>query len=331
MRLGGREVLALARLLGPGHGDQPVEVVARDGGLGRHRRHGLEALELLERLLLGVLGHAGLLDLLAQLLDLVAAVVLAAQLLLDRLHLLVEVVLLLGALHLLLDAALDALVDLELVHLGLEDRRDARQPFLGREDLQQVLLVLDGQRRGGRRWCRRACRGPPRALPRAWRRSGRLLESLTYCSKRAMTLDISRLDPAAALGLARDQLHHDLAGSPGPLLELERAAAIEALHQDLHVAVGQLQALHDVADGAEGVDLLRTRVVAGGVVLGGEEDALALDQGVLEGLDGARPPDHERDHHVGKHHDVPQGHHAAASRSRRSFPCLARTCSWLRR
>ena len=96
---------------------------------------------------------------------------------------------------------------------------------------------------------------------------------------------------------------------PGVLLELEGAAAVEALHQDLHVAVGQLQALDDVADGAEGVDLVGARVVPGGVVLGGEEDALPLHQRVLEGLDGAGPPDDERDHHVGEDHDVPQRHH----------------------
>ncbi len=35
--LGALEVAALAGLLVPGHGDEPVEVVARDGGLGRHR------------------------------------------------------------------------------------------------------------------------------------------------------------------------------------------------------------------------------------------------------------------------------------------------------
>jgi hypothetical protein len=67
--------------------------------------------------------------------------------------------------------------------------------------------------------------------------------------------------------------------------------------------------LDDVADGAQGVDLRRARGVAAGVVLGGEEDALALDQRVLEGLDGAGAPDHEGDHHVREHHHVPQRHH----------------------
>ena len=129
--LGALEIAALLRLLVPGHGDQPVEVVARDGRFGRHRRHRLEPLQLLDRLLLDLLGHLRLFDLLLQLLDLVALLVLAAQFLLDRLHLLVEVVLLLRLLHLLLDARLDAAIDLELVDLGFEDAGDAVQALDG--------------------------------------------------------------------------------------------------------------------------------------------------------------------------------------------------------
>ena len=83
-------------------------------------RHRLQALQLLHGLLLGLLRHAGFFDLLAELLDLVGAVVLAAQLLVDGLDLLVEVVLLLGLLHLLLDLGVDALVDVDLLDLDLE-------------------------------------------------------------------------------------------------------------------------------------------------------------------------------------------------------------------
>ena len=141
--LGALEVAALARLLVPGHRDQPVEVVARDRRFGRHRRHRFQALELLDRLFLDVLRHLRLFDLLLQLVDLVALLVLAAQFLLDRLHLLVEVVLLLRLLHLLLHARLDAAIDLELVDLDFEDAGDAVQPFERRDDLEQVLLLVD--------------------------------------------------------------------------------------------------------------------------------------------------------------------------------------------
>ena len=47
--------------------------------------------------------------------------------------------------------------------------------------------------------------------------------------------------------------------------------ALDAFDQDFDVAVGQLQALDDVDDGADLVDLVRLGLVDGGVVLGGEK------------------------------------------------------------
>ncbi len=305
--LGGHEVLALPGLLGPRHGDEPVQVVARHGGLGRHRGHRFQALQLLEGLLLGVLRHPGLLDLLAQLLDLVEAIVLPAQLLLDRLHLLVEVVLLLGLLHLLLDAALDPLVDLELVDLALEDRAEAGQALLGREDLQDVLLVLHPEDEVGGDGVGQLARilhadcGEHRVVVE-------VVGELDVLLEEGDDLGHHRLDAPAALVLARDQLHDDLEECR-LLAELQGAAPVQPLYEDLHVPIGELQALDDVADGAQGVDLVGPGIVLRCVVLRRQEYPLSLDEGVLEGLDGARPSDHERDHHVGKDHDVPQRHH----------------------
>ena len=45
--LGVLEIPLLARFLHPGQGDQPVEVIAADRRLGRHRRHRFEPLDLL--------------------------------------------------------------------------------------------------------------------------------------------------------------------------------------------------------------------------------------------------------------------------------------------
>ena len=299
-----QQVLALAGALGPRHRDQPVQVVAGDGGLGGHGRHRLQALQLLEGPLLGLLGHARELDLLAELLDLVQAVVLAAELLLDRLHLLVEVVLLLRALHLLLDPPLDALVDLQLVDLALEDGQDALQAVLGREDVEQVLLLLHRQHqvRGD------GVRQLARVLDPHRGQHGVVVEvvgELHVLLEQGDDLGHHGLDAAARLHLAGDELHHHLEEAL-LLLELEGAPAVQPLHQHLHVAVGELQALHDVADGAQGVDLLRPGVVPGGVVLRGEEDPLALQERVLQGLDRAGPPDDERHHHVGEDHHVTQ-------------------------
>ena len=66
-------VLQIANFLGlllPRHREQPIEVVARNGGFGRHRRHAFQTLQFRHRLIEGVLGHARGFDLLLQLVEL---------------------------------------------------------------------------------------------------------------------------------------------------------------------------------------------------------------------------------------------------------------------
>ena len=110
-----------------------------------------------------------------------------------------------------------------------------------------------------------------------------------------------------AAGLARLGQHlDDDAVEPLVFLPLDGARPIDALDQHLDVAVGQLQALHDVGDAAHRVDVFRPRVVHRRVVLRGEEDALVLHQRVLERAGRRGPSDHERHHHVREHDDVPQ-------------------------
>ena len=127
----------------PRHGEEPVNVVAADGGLGGHGRHGFELLELLDGLVEHFLGHAGGFDLLAQLVEL--AFFAAAQFLLDGLDLLVEVVLFLRALHLALDARLDVAVEVELFDFDVEHVGDAREAGGGIEDGEQFLLLFDAE------------------------------------------------------------------------------------------------------------------------------------------------------------------------------------------
>ena len=77
-----------------------------------------KAREFLHGLLLHVLGHAGFFDLLAQVFDFALALVLLAQLLLDGLHLLAQVVVALRLLDLVLHLALDLgakLLDLQFL------------------------------------------------------------------------------------------------------------------------------------------------------------------------------------------------------------------------
>jgi hypothetical protein len=143
--------LDLGALL-PRDRQQPVEIVAHDRRLGRHRAHGAQLLQLGHGLLAGFLRQLDLVDALLDFGGLVAAVLGLAQLLLDRLELFVEVVLALALLHLPLDAVADLLLDLQHADLGLHEGVDALQPLGDRGDLQQFLLVgdLDLQVRGDR-------------------------------------------------------------------------------------------------------------------------------------------------------------------------------------
>src|SRR5208282_744308 len=98
--------------------EQPVEIISHDRRLGRHRRHLPQLLDLAERLLARLLGELRRLDPLFELRHFVLALF-VAELLLDRLHLLVEVVFALRLLHLTLDARADALLDLQDRDLAL--------------------------------------------------------------------------------------------------------------------------------------------------------------------------------------------------------------------
>ena len=299
------QVARLAAPLEPGHGNQPVEVVARDGRLGRHRRHGLEPFQLLHRLLLDLARHAALFDLLAELVDLVSAVLLAAELLLDRLHLLVEVVLLLRLLHLLLDARLDAAVHLQLVYLGFQDAGDADQPLDRRDDLEEVLLLLDthDQMRGDgvgelARVVHAHCCNHGVVLQRVGELDV-LLELRHDTAHRAF-------DVGLGLGGSHQHLGDD-AVEALVFLPLNGAGAVDPFDQHLDVAVRQLEALHDVGDAAHRVDVVRIRIVSGGILLGREKDPLVLLQRMLQCARRRGPPDDERHHHVRKDDDIAQG------------------------
>src|SRR5438105_4535633 len=318
-RLSVLQIAVLAGLLVPGNGDEPVEIVARDGGFRRHRRHRLEALQLLDGLLLDVLRHLRLFDLLLQLVDLVALLVLAPQLLLNRLHLLVEVVLLLRLLHLLLDAGLDAAIDLELVHLDFEDAGDAVQALERRDDLEQVLLLVDadeqvrGNRIGQLARIVNTHRGNHRVVVQVVRQLHVLLEQRHDAPHRP-------LDVARRFLLLGEHLDDD-AVEALVFLPLDGARAIDALDEHLDVAIRQLQALDDVGDAAHRVDIVRARIVNRRVVLRREEDPLVLQQRVLERARGRWPPDYERHHHVGENDDVPQGDYGEGLVNFHSDPC----------
>ncbi|MNM92285.1 hypothetical protein D3C81_1046120 [compost metagenome] len=316
--LGVRQVVIDLALLAPRQVDQRVDVVAHDGGFGRHRRHQLELLEFGVGLLLGFLRHARSLDALVELFQ-VRAFFALAQFLLDGLDLLVQVVLALALLHLALDAATDALFDLEDVDLALELRQQAFQALGHIDHLQDLLLLLelDRQVRGNGV-------GQAPCLVDARQRGQDLRRDLLV--ELHVLVELRHDGAAQGLGLgafARCGRHgHGFAHEVRIVLaHLGDIRALRAFHEHLHGAVGQLQHLQDIGDAADLVQVVSRRLVLGSRLLGHEHDALARLHRSLKRLDGLRATHEQRDHHVRKHHHVAQRQQWEANRLSREELC----------
>ncbi len=131
-------------LLRPGEIDEPLEIGADHPVLGGDRRQLLESGELPLGGLLRILRQAGLLDPLAELVDLGLLLVALAELLLDRLELLAQEVLALALVDLGLDLGLDLRAELDHLELAGEDLREAPKPPGHVDGLEQLLLLLGG-------------------------------------------------------------------------------------------------------------------------------------------------------------------------------------------
>ena len=255
------------------------------------------------RLVARLLRELGLLDLVLELGELVLAV-LVAQLLLDRLHLLVEVVLALGLLHLALDARADALLDLQHGDFALHQGEHLLEPLGNRGRLQDLLLLgnLDREMRGDRVG-----------------ELGVVLDLLDDADHLGRHLLVElhivlelvddgarerfRLDLLAGVVGENDRIGLVIFGAVGVALDL---GARGALDQHLHGAVGQLEQLQHARERAGLVDRVGRRVVVGRVLLGGEQDERVGAHDLFKRLDRLLAADEERNDHVREHDDVPQ-------------------------
>ena len=225
--------------------------------LGRLVAHALEPRQLALGLLEDVLGHLGLGDLRAVLLDDGALVL--AELLADRLELAAEDVLAL----LLLDAGLDVLLDAaahlhEREALALQLEREL-EPLADVDGLEELHLLLEGQ--------------VGRVAGGVGERAGlgdRADERGDAAVVAAQLEDL--LDDRAVLAL---ELADAAVGRllVGPLLDLDeeaalrvgrgraRDAAVQAVQRDRATAAGQADAVGDLGDGAD-LRVLRPRAWA---------------------------------------------------------------------
>ncbi len=290
----------------PRQRDQPVEVSACDGVLGRLGGHLGQTVELFFGRLACLLRHPGLFDLLLQLVDLVLAFVLLAELLLDRLHLLAQVVLALGLADLVGDLRLDLAGDLLQLELAGDDLDQLLHAVLDVVALEQADLLLgrDVQHGGGE--IRQPCRV-------AGARGQHHLAEIARDVRRDLDELLELVDEAAHERFHLDGLVLDVLDRGDRCLD-KRFGGHEAIHTDaleplddqVDVVAAELDDLEDPRDGADAVHGAGLRVVVGRVALRDDGDQLAFAHDVVEQVERLPPADRNRHDRVGEQHAVAQ-------------------------
>ncbi len=138
---------------------QPLHVIPRQAVVRRHRIHPVQPAKLLQGVFFHVLRHARVFNLLPQLGDVFLRIVLVAQFLLDRLHLLTQVVVALRLLYRVLHLALDLVPQSLNVQFLRQVLVQSLQAAGNTRRLKQLLLLGGGQKRQVRR---NKVRQPPR-------------------------------------------------------------------------------------------------------------------------------------------------------------------------
>ena len=230
------------------------------------------------------------------------AVLALAQLLLNGLHLLVQVIFALGLLHLALDSAADAFLDLHHADFALHVGVDLFQPRADRGNLEQFLLFRDLQVEVRSHRIGQLARLVDLVdrHQHFWRNLAVQLEILLELRNRRAH---ERFDFLVVFAL----FLHDL----GPGLEegivigvAQDLGALAAFDQHLYRAVGQFEQLQHRADRSDGKDVGGRRIVLSGVLLGDEQDLLVVPHDVFERPDGFFPPDEERHDHMRKNDNI---------------------------
>ena len=258
---------------------------------------------------MNIFGHAGGIDLFLQLVKLTFFA--AAQFLLDGLDLFVQVILFLRLLHLPLHPRLDGPVYIQLLDFDIQHVGDPRQALRGIENLQQFLLLFNGQLQVGRDHIRQLGRifHPHRGNHRLVVQCLAELHILLEQRGHALHGRFQR-----GIRLVRKPRHpHRRLHKAFSIDHLQDLAALNAFHQHLDIAVRQLQALHNVYDRAHLVNLICLRLVDRCVVLRRQKYLLIRCQGLFQSAHAGFAAHHERGHHEREDDDVANRHHGQLS------------------
>ena len=239
---------------------------------------------------------------LIQLLHLVGRVVHVAQLLLDRFHLLVQVVLALTLLHLPLHSAPNALFDLEKVNFLLQQIDDVLQPTRDVGDLEDFLLLLDLHRQVSGNGI-----GESPRLVDVGERGKNLGRDLLVELYVLLELGKQRARQRLRLALvARVAL--DRRGIRGQILRLVGEAVdtqpAPTLDQHLDRAVGQLEELENGRNRAYPIDIVGSGLVLGCILLSHQENLLVHLHCAIQGANRPAAANEEGNDHVRVHDDV---------------------------
>ncbi|MCY1404163.1 hypothetical protein D9M71_193650 [compost metagenome] len=288
----------------PRHIDQPIDVGTHHGRFSGHRRHLLELVQLGSGLDQGFLRQAGVVDTLLQLLDFVVTFVDIAELFLNGLHLLIQVVLALAALHLLFDAATDSLLDLQQVDLCIQQSQDMLDALGKFGQFEDFLLLLDLQCHVSGHGVHQAARLID-AVQRRKNFGGHFLAQLYVLFELAE----QATNKYFGLALTRIDLLDQADLSTAMAVNLDESlngTALLALDQHLHGAVRQFEQLQHGGDGTHAIQGIFSWIVIGRVLLGNQEDLLVPRHCRFESLDGFLAPYEQRDDHVRINHDIAQ-------------------------
>ena len=224
----------------------------------------------------------------------------------DGLDLLVEVVLLLRALHLLFDFGVDALVDVDLLDLDLEEVLQLLQALVRGDRLEELLLLgcsdQDVRSEGV---------GEFVGIVELERRHDAFERQVVrHLGVRLEDLDelLHVLGDFGGQGHSALDIAHDHRHVAVLFLRRDDLSAVEAFDHHLHVLVRKLEVLDDRGDHTDRIDLADRWVIDFRVFLRGEEDPLlGCGKRRFERQNRGAPADDKRRHHRRKDDHVPQG------------------------
>ncbi len=243
----------------PWHLNHPFDVAAHDRRFRRHRRHHFQLLQLGFRFFARLFRHFGRFDFTLQRFIFVRRVIHFAQLFLNRLHLLIQIVFALAFFHLFFDAVTDAFLNLQQVNLRLHHRHQIFQTFINVGHFQHGLLI-----RQLKRHMRSHGIGQTRGVVNAVQRGQYLRRNFFIEFDIAFKLIDSRTNQhflLALFNLRRYQIFR-LCGKVLAIVgKLGNACALQPFHQHFYRAVRQLQHLQNRGNGPYREEIVNARFI----------------------------------------------------------------------